>query len=812
MNCSCLLCPVAYSYYSRPDTITLSRQAGITLLLAISVTLIILIVIYSLTNVAYFAVLTPDEVLFSPAVAVTFGREAFGVMMWSVPVFVAISTIASLNGKALTQSRVVFVGARQGQLPASLALVGKNCTPVTAIMFMAVIGLLYLVTVDIFALINVVSFSSTLSQVVVISGLLWLRYKQPHWDRPFKVWTVVAVGYLLLLIALVLLPLLAEPVTVGITIAIIFLALVAYFLFLYRPITSEDYLRGSRECCATIAVIAATPFTDNDKEGEEVGSRGRWGCRGQWWGGCGGAGRKGGAVGGAVDSGGEDVISCEAGGEPRASQPLLLPAMDHIDIDSCIEEWETLSNEYRALEKIHKEYGKKLEELTQLQTKCMKGIAHQRYRINVIKQSLKKLDHTDSADDSERNELLQTDLIRRKAQLYDMENSIPKQNGLYLKIILGNINVSILNKEEKTADLLHMFLLVWYYCTLTIRESILKVNGSRIKGWWRAHHFISTVLSGILLIWPNGETYYAFRRQFMLFNIYISFVQYLLFMYQRGCLYRLKALGEKHNMDITVEGFHFWMWRGLGFIIPFLLIGYMWELYNAYTLYLLSFTDKAEWHVITLAALFFLLFLGNTLTTLSVIPQKLKERMKFKYRFTRLDKYHLDSQEAPSLLQVGSSGEGVRGIIIRKGNNTSSECPAALLNPESPQRRTPAARAASFSRKRAEVKEEEEAQVTMPEQERVVNIKNVSDGDGEDGANLNEILNDITKDIDFEKVDQENEDEQGLEDMTNEDRDMSNEDKDMSNEDKDMSNEDHETGEKDEKQENTTEEETKKEK
>ena len=60
-----------------------------------------------------------------------------------------------------------------------------------------------------------------------------------------------------------------------------------------------------------------------------------------------------------------------------------------------------------------------------------------------------RLDHTNDPDNSERNELLQTDLIRRKAQLYDMENSIPKPNGLYLKIILGNINVSILNKEEK---------------------------------------------------------------------------------------------------------------------------------------------------------------------------------------------------------------------------------------------------------------------------------------------------------------------------------------------------------------------------
>lgn len=67
-----------------------------------------------------------------------------------------------------------------------------------------------------------------------------------------------------------------------------------------------------------------------------------------------------------------------------------------------------------------------------------------------------------------------------------------------------------------------MFLLVWYYCTLTIRESILKVNGSKIKGWWRFHHFLSTVVSGVLLVWPNTGPWYAFRQQFMWFNVYIS--------------------------------------------------------------------------------------------------------------------------------------------------------------------------------------------------------------------------------------------------------------------------------------------------
>ena len=287
--------------------------------------------------------------------------------------------------------------------------------------------------------------------------------------------------------------------------------------------------------------------------------------------------------------------------------------------------------------------------------------------------SLSRLEKTSAdidGEDKERNNLLQTDLLRRKAQLYEMENILPKPSGRYLKIILGNINVSILDKNEKfrykdeyekfklvmslialamslfncltnirTMDLIHMFLLVWYYCTLTIRESVLKVNGSRMKGWWRAHHFISTVLAGVMLIWPVGECYKSFRTQFMAFNVYISFVQYLQFMYQRGCLYRLKALGQSHNMDITIDGFQSWMYKGLSFLLPFLFIGYFWELYQSYFLYQLMDHPTANWHETALCGLFFVLFLGNCLTTASVIPQKLRERFKLKYRFTRLDKY-----------------------------------------------------------------------------------------------------------------------------------------------------------------------------
>lgn len=84
---------------------------------------------------------------------------------------------------------------------------------------------------------------------------------------------------------------------------------------------------------------------------------------------------------------------------------------------------------------------------------------------------------------------------------------------------------------------------------------------------------------------------------FLFLTIFVGLVQYLQFRYQRGVLYRLKALGKRHNMDITIEGFHSWMWRGLSFLLPFLFIGYLFQLYNAYTLFLLSYNETITWHV-----------------------------------------------------------------------------------------------------------------------------------------------------------------------------------------------------------------------
>ncbi|XP_030041491.1 transmembrane protein 120A [Microcaecilia unicolor] len=332
-------------------------------------------------------------------------------------------------------------------------------------------------------------------------------------------------------------------------------------------------------------------------------------------------------------------------------------------LSDCLRDWEELQDPYQQLQETHKLYKQKLEELTKLQGNCSSSIARQKKKLKELLEGLRKC--RASLKEEQKNELheLQNLIKERQNTFFEMEAFLPKENGLYLRLVLGNVNVTLLSKQAKFAykdeyekfklyltiiliilsctfrfflnsrvtDAVFNFLLVWYYCTLTIRESILINNGSRIKGWWVLNHYISTFLSGVILTWPDGVMYHMFRNQYMSFCMYQSFVQFLQYYYQSGCLYRLRSLGERHTMDLTVEGFQSWMWRGLTFLLPFLFFGQFWQLFNALTLFHLARHPQCrEWQVIMCSITFLLHFLGNFFTTLRVVHQKFQTETESK--------------------------------------------------------------------------------------------------------------------------------------------------------------------------------------
>ncbi|KAL3208065.1 hypothetical protein MRX96_009662 [Rhipicephalus microplus] len=210
---------------------------------AIYIGITLVTVVYVMANVAYFTAVSPQEMLASPAVAVTFAQRTIGVVAWIMPVFVSLSTFGGLNGIMFTIARLFFIGAFGGapshdiwddthnQANPELRLFcylqeywhhslwerGKK----EYIYVQCAVALLMFTTSDIFVLINYLSFNQWLWVGVSILGMLWLRYKRPNMHRPIKVPLIFPIVFLAMCTFLTFMPLYASPTETGMGLVIL---------------------------------------------------------------------------------------------------------------------------------------------------------------------------------------------------------------------------------------------------------------------------------------------------------------------------------------------------------------------------------------------------------------------------------------------------------------------------------------------------------------------------------------------------------------------------------------------------------------
>ncbi|XP_057295052.1 ion channel TACAN-like [Hydractinia symbiolongicarpus] len=324
-------------------------------------------------------------------------------------------------------------------------------------------------------------------------------------------------------------------------------------------------------------------------------------------------------------------------------------------IEEWEKEWDGFENNIKKLKE--NEYAKLLQlmdEYRNAQAKLQKGVDYQLKNVGAFAKSLKAVGRKQTSSKEKENFLEMTKKLNGiQCHFDELQQALPKKAGWFLRACIGEINVSLFWQKQHYKDVYEKFklktmmiamvfalfnlfvvhsrffdalfngILVWYYSSLTLQEQILRANGSRIKGWYVTHHYLSILMSGFLLIWPKSVTYQLFRTQFYYFALYLSFVQFLQYHYQHGMLYRMRALGRGSNMDLTQDVFRSYMLKGLTFLVPFLVAGYIFQLYNGYVLYRLSQHEECrEWQVLASSLLFFVIAVGNIYTLAVVLRQK----------------------------------------------------------------------------------------------------------------------------------------------------------------------------------------------
>ncbi|XP_037553457.1 b(0,+)-type amino acid transporter 1, partial [Nematolebias whitei] len=155
--------------------------------LAIIIGIPLVTVCYVLINVAYFTVMTPTELLLSPAVAVTFGDRVLYPLSWIVPLFVVFSTFGSANGSCFTAGRLCYVAGREGHMVKILSYISvKRNTPSPALIFHGVLTLFYIIPADINSLIKYFSFAQWVFYGLTALALIVMRFTRKELKRPVK--------------------------------------------------------------------------------------------------------------------------------------------------------------------------------------------------------------------------------------------------------------------------------------------------------------------------------------------------------------------------------------------------------------------------------------------------------------------------------------------------------------------------------------------------------------------------------------------------------------------------------------------------
>ncbi|KAJ1978926.1 hypothetical protein H4R34_003023 [Dimargaris verticillata] len=164
-------------------------------------------VLYLLTNVAYFSVISmADAEDAREVLAGRWGDLVFGTTFGRIviPLAIAVSCLGSVSAMTFTVARIILVAAQNQYMPFSDRLAQLHPrfkTPMYCVVIQWVLAMIYLLAPppgEVFEfLVDMQSYPTWLFYGLSLVGLIWLRRREPLMERPFKVWLLMPAIFIL---------------------------------------------------------------------------------------------------------------------------------------------------------------------------------------------------------------------------------------------------------------------------------------------------------------------------------------------------------------------------------------------------------------------------------------------------------------------------------------------------------------------------------------------------------------------------------------------------------------------------------------
>lgn len=149
-------------------------------------------VLYLLVNFVYLNTLSRDAIAFAPndRVAVSASEQIFGNGIGTIimAILVMISTFGCVNGIILAGARVFQTMSKDGLFFRAAQKNNKNNVPENALWMQGVWASLLCLSGQYGNLLDMISFVIVLFYMITVFGVIYLRFKNPNIERPYKTW------------------------------------------------------------------------------------------------------------------------------------------------------------------------------------------------------------------------------------------------------------------------------------------------------------------------------------------------------------------------------------------------------------------------------------------------------------------------------------------------------------------------------------------------------------------------------------------------------------------------------------------------